>query len=638
MNRGKAQVLFKYTPGAVFQDQGPWCIVTHFELSNEKRSYTGLLMALENYINQWHKPDHGTLFPNPTERPDKFDIGTVTKVHYELFPLVMRCSRCGEMHWYNTPRNLREHNPEGRCRNKSCGGNLTQYPYAYVHENGDIQPLIAPKSPNDDYSKLFMKDTGRFLSSYWYYGPTKTTIGKNGLGVRTTRGESPQSIGSHKIMRGVRLDQGEVYFCHNISVVDIDLEAIKLREEHEHFGALQLGAFLKVPSFESAKYGDMFSISDSKTDDKRAAEDQLSKALSKVQDLPPELLLALQNYKQVHSVENNAAKRVVEEVNQITGGWFSNDLVKQDKALIEMNYCQYEVPRAKSLDHLISEAGSTNQFVVQNQLVEARNIAHELGLKDLIVHEEFPVILAAIGYTRAKKNPGEAILRPFPANPAASLKHKIPIPIAKNKNEAVMFSLEAKRILAWLYVNDIFSKPDSKVSEIEASAYLYRYLQLYSEDAYSLADQDISDATNVAGLLVFQLLHTMTHMLIQAGKKHIGLDTDSLSEYIFPSTCSAAIYVAKHHEFSLGALVATFRHDLSRWLKATREVTSSCLYDPVCSSGSGACHACTYLKFACKHFNRGLSRILLTGGHFKPVDRNIYGYLSAEVNRVKESI
>ncbi|UTW70514.1 hypothetical protein KHA80_09130 [Anaerobacillus sp. HL2] len=45
---------------------------------------------------------------------------------------------------------------------------------------------------------------------------------------------------------------------------------------------------------------------------------------------------------------------------------------------------------------------------------------------------------------------------------------------------------------------------------------------------------------------------------MNAGKAIIGLDVDSMSEYIFPSALSFAIYVSKMQGGGMGALASSF--------------------------------------------------------------------------------
>ncbi len=70
--------------------------------------------------------------------------------------------------------------------------------------------------------------------------------------------------------------------------------------------------------------------------------------------------------------------------------------------------------------------------------------------------------------------------------------------------------------------------------------------------------------------------------------------------------------------------------NLGYWLNASYEAAQRCIYDPLCKSRGGACHACSYLRFSCPHFNRTVSRSFLLGGPVNGLPHNIVGYWSTK--------
>lgn len=219
-------------------------------------------------------------------------------------------------------------------------------------------------------------------------------------------------------------------------------------------------------------------------------------------------------------------------------------------------------------------------------------------------------------------------------------KDKIVIPILRNENEAIVFKLDPLRVLAWLCINKFIDMPENKItSKEEAHAYLYKRLifaQVPEDEIVRLKPIDYLEDKNVlSSIMVFRLIHTYMHVLLQSGKSLLGLDVDSMSEYIFPSSLAGAIYVSKLQGGGMGALIAAFDNDLARWLRNTYDRANTCLYDPVCSHHTGACHACVFLKFSCRHFNHCLSRNVLTGGVIQDYsDYPMEGYFSLAVDKV----
>jgi hypothetical protein len=130
----------------------------------------------------------------------------------------------------------------------------------------------------------------------------------------------------------------------------------------------------------------------------------------------------------------------------------------------------------------------------------------------------------------------------------------------------------------------------------------------------------------------YQLVHSLSHMLINQLVFECGYSTASLKERLFVSNDSTApmagilIYTASgDSEGSLGGLVRLGRPELfENVVKRAVSRASWCSADPVCSEnlgGSGtrqvnlaACHACLLLpETACETINNGLDRATLVG-------------------------
>jgi hypothetical protein len=131
--------------------------------------------------------------------------------------------------------------------------------------------------------------------------------------------------------------------------------------------------------------------------------------------------------------------------------------------------------------------------------------------------------------------------------------------------------------------------------------------------------------------LVFGVLHTLSHVLKATAHNYVGIDADSLSEYLFPAQFSGLLYVSSHAEFTLGGIDSVFRANLTQWLGSARDYAGRCSFDPVCSTSGGACSACLYPKFGCGYFNRTLSRAFLYGGVVQGYSKLLIGYWSPEV-------
>jgi hypothetical protein len=94
--------------------------------------------------------------------------------------------------------------------------------------------------------------------------------------------------------------------------------------------------------------------------------------------------------------------------------------------------------------------------------------------------------------------------------------------------------------------------------------------------------------------MVFNLLHTFSHLCVRQAALLCGLDSTSLSEYLLPRALTFALYCNHRFGATIGALTALFEQSLAEWLNALRD-GRRCVYDPVCRNREGSCHACTYL-------------------------------------------
>ena len=247
------------------------------------------------------------------------------------------------------------------------------------------------------------------------------------------------------------------------------------------------------------------------------------------------------------------------------------------------------------------------------------------------------MLLGAIGYTRYFNAPNDAAdadgnsarveLQPFPSDGKA-----IPLYAARNTTEALLYELDPWRLAAFLEMNASLSIPPKALESTSAlKAWLLEKGQRLTERGESHFVHDvweIKDDLNVdePSALLFGVVHTISHVLKATAHRHVGVDADSLAEYLFPAHLSGLLYVSAMVEFTLGGIDSVFRANLSQWLGSARDYAGRCSFDPVCAHHGGACHACLYPKFGCAHFNRTVSRAFLFGGQPKGLSRRLEGF------------
>ncbi|NTU33230.1 hypothetical protein HPY27_24045 [Brevibacillus sp. HB1.1] len=612
-------------------ENGMWFIVKDLRLRELNEASEHLLKNAQKFIEDWsiNQELNYNVYPN---RDDMWFIGEIEEVNCEVFPLVLYCnnSTCRNTHVYSDTDKLIKQNPQMTC--EFCKkGKLQQYPYALIHANGDLQPIKVKYNDEQTWKEkldgIRMFDTRRFTTATWYNYKTGKSLGE--LGTKMTNLPLPSSMNNRRFLGGTHLADGDVHYPAIRSFVNLENGMLNKRLENPNFHCIQMGALLGLKEIKVDKFKENFESS--------SENETIKKMLEKAtNDAQREMVLQLAGLSL--SDLNSTEEKIVVEVDTLFGSEVPNEQIIKDRSLHEFIFSWYE-NEGRTIDHKIKESEEKCNYTQQTEFLNAKSLLNSYGLEDVMLLERFPVVSMAIGFTRKSFDRKKSVLNPFKQKVKG--KDKTVIPVLKNENEAIIFRLDPRRVLAWLQVNNFINNrkfiPKSKE---KAQSYLYSqfiFSDVREEEISRLSPKDfLDDKRNLVSIMVFRLLHTYLHVLLQSGKTLIGLDVDSLSEYLFPSSLSGAIYVSKLQGGGMGALIAAFENDLSRWLKSSYDKSHTCLFDPVCREHQGACHACQYLKFSCRHFNHGLSRNILTGGIIKDYHETIevLGYFSKEVDDV----
>ena len=108
------------------------------------------------------------------------------------------------------------------------------------------------------------------------------------------------------------------------------------------------------------------------------------------------------------------------------------------------------------------------------------------------------------------------------------------------------------------------------------------------------------------------LIHTFSHVLLKRSSLYTGLDSDSLSEMLFPSIGAFLIYSTSN--INIGGLSYVFENDMAAWFNNVELDVNDCVFDPTCIDEEGACFSCVYLpEFVCCNLNKDLDRDVFLG-------------------------
>lgn len=207
------------------------------------------------------------------------------------------------------------------------------------------------------------------------------------------------------------------------------------------------------------------------------------------------------------------------------------------------------------------------------------------------------------------------------------------LPAVKNFGEGIYIELSEDAISKWLDSNREWLK--SRYSDIFVARMSNESMLIPGPNA------DWQWAAR------YQLVHTLSHILINQLVFDSGYSSASLKERLFVSSDSNApmagilVYTAAgDSEGSLGGLVQQGRPSLfEHMLRRALSKASWCSADPVCSENMGgdgsnllnmsACHACVLLpETACETINNGLDRAAVVG---TPTEPDV-GFFSEIVN------
>jgi hypothetical protein len=645
MRRGRSQVLWKFMPESVFRynGSGGWCKTTEITLKNTKPLEGALAEALRTTLKVWDAIDP-TGFPDPLIQAGKYTVGEPHQVWFTVFPLVFTCRNCGRVQYYSDSTRVLSVNPNLTC--KSCKGvQLRQVPFAYVHECGRMESVFIPGGHPGHNIKLINK--GTFQESYWFCETCNSPLRRNdrdGLGFRSC------ACGPKKAKRGITLDDSRIYYPQTLSLVDIEPQVLARWKDNSRFSDILLAAALQIPAYKPEHLLD------------------LTKWKANTGELSPELK-ATKDILLKSGMSEGQANAVVRQAAELGGAdpWMAYDNVlaplktdacardwRTSRRTIEYVFVRDEPSSAAvSLDQLIAEAHGLGDQTGGQRLTEQKELAAQLGLVNLRIVQSLPILLAAIGYSRVRPAPQPSeetdeeskAKNPIALRPFAEQSNKLPIYVAENTTEAFFYELDPWRMAAFLSCNLGLTPPDDALGTKPALlAWLINQCAplLEKGEAHLVLaefEKNNGEAVHLPSALVFGVVHTLSHVLKATAHRYVGIDGDSLAEYLFPGHFAGLLYVSTHVEFTLGGIDSVFPSNLTQWLGSARDYAGRCSFDPVCSdSHGGACLACLYPKFGCMHFNRTLSRAFLFGGQVLGRPESIVGFWSPQVVQESEKL
>lgn len=603
--RGKQQVLYNYLPGRVI-DFGNTTVFAKIRSVTGERFDEVNKQVLINKIRQQARAWDETYRPGLENRVfddlSSFSVINPKAVKADLFPLVFLCENpeCNRLIDYS------KKGPPSNTVCPSCNQKtLVQFRFIKAHQCGHLEEIKPPKCTTCNSDKNIavrgLLQFERFKDFQWICKKCNTEI-KFWGGVCPSCDWTNKETGT-KFLDVMLFRASRQYYVHSATLINIPKNNFDTLLDSNHWH-IEVGAkYLNIPSIKDKKLKD---ISDSLSADSR------QKNKIGMQDSLDLIKKVKEGKMTIEEVEQEMKKRA--ETPDPTTEEYKLELIKMSG--LEESY--WKGTRFSILDAVIpKELGNINSLRNDTNRIKEHNAINALGIQDIQLIDDFPIVTASFGYSRLSYKGDEAWLRTFEAE--GEHKGKIPIYVDTVEADALYFQIDYERVIRWLKVNGMNPNIPNG-SDTNASLKSY-FVRLFSNiDTY----RTVTD--NREGKYVLSLLHTLSHLAIRRAELLCGLERTSVSEYLIPSTLSFALYCNHRFGATIGALTSLFDQALLEWLELILD-RNKCVYDPVCHKKMGNCHACTHLpETSCRHFNLNLGRVYLFGGTDNETGNIIKGY------------
>lgn len=514
----------------------------------------------------------------------------------EISPLTFYCPECHKVHQFSSS--------DKYISNRHCKKDhkeLKQMRSIYFCKCGFATP-DQPVYCNNCHSKDFITWSGTLDDYYFYCTKCKRRIPM----VQKCKvcGESltPKSA----------LDQSQ-YFAYSINLIDIIDENVEtFISETEH------GMFLTIASWLGEITGD-----------------ELDTVIKNGINTDPELIEA--KYQELYEMyvgmmgEELAAAAARATVDKQFGGKYStiatemksrlvtttDSLRKISEQLLEYMFVRKledhsTLEDAIGISHLLNTSANPEEYI---------KIAKSRGITSAMVCGEIPFITCSYGYTRVKSEPESGVVLHAFKEEAAGKKN---IYASKLKTEGVLFEFDRVKILKWLDVNGFIDHDTLPNLDDENDVMLWFINNIRPELIEPFSELDPAYGPTY---YVYNLIHTLSHLLIRSAAAMCGLDKNSISEYILPAVPATLIYCQNSQGLSLGALFNLFEAYFDKWLDKAYTDAQRCIFDPICIERRKACSGCLFLnEVSCQHFNHDLDRALIIGHVDRRSGKKTYGF------------
>ncbi|QEM82693.1 hypothetical protein [Halomonas binhaiensis] len=278
-----------------------------------------------------------------------------------------------------------------------------------------------------------------------------------------------------------------------------------------------------------------------------------------------------------------------------------------------------------SLDDLLAPNDPEERAAIEGRVNQAMR---DLGLEEVGLLRKFPLCRFSYGFTRRESKPcveEQNVIMPVRLNLFPVLRggdstghkkshNKHPIYAINQDNEALYFRLRVDAVCRWLQAFDVPLADHFHWSPKDEIAFGGRLLEralpwgryvdkLQPEDTYKVYP------------MVYTLLHSFAHLVINTIAQESGLDQASLGEYLFPADLAFVVY-RNGATMDLGNISSLWRSRRDALLSDMLSPRATqCGSGSLCDSRGGACPDCIMIpEVSCLAGNNLLTRAVLRSG------------------------
>lgn len=523
----------------------------------------------------------------------------------EISPLVFYCSSCGAVSDLRNPDAVDKYT--WKCKNPDCGKwAVKQLQMIYACECGYAQPIKIPHvqgvknfkfRPNETQYKMFYRSGNSEKPAEFVQICPNCNSRLVPDNANSGRNYKPFTL---KVINLVDQRNGQFY------KKGIDAQKTIVCR---WFDKLSTADYEEILNNIELAFSDAF-----KSDAQKRNVKQQVRALIDAGMLPPEMFESAVN----NMLQNAPNTKSVERYVAICDDLFSRKKTENPVGYAEwLSHFSFKLMQYDTLKY--AKRIITLEEAIQRQLdmefidspEEVTALNKKMGIANMQVSCDIQIINCTYGYSRRVADPKNSTnkncrlkLNAYDRtrDGTANLVYG-----AKLDTEGILFEISQRKIVEWLYENNIIS--EEQLPDLDDDISVKKWFAQYVHSDVISMFGEIDDSEKITKN-VFALLHSMSHAFMNSAGELSGLSGNSLTGIILVETASIFIYAQTSQGIPLGALSGMAESNYAYFLKKAFDEAKNCVFDPICTERDDtACSACLIIpEISCNHFNAELGR------------------------------